>query len=113
MSTPANPDATEVHPPAPKIFNGTRASVERRNLDDPDVVAALARDIVRGGSWRATMVTAQEIRALALLIVETYPVAKASAELFVASHASGSANDAHAALLRLKDATLPLLEFQP
>lgn len=85
MSRPANPDTTALHEPRPKIFNGTRASVERRNLTDPAVVAALVEEIaLTEEPWltrRLTVLPIDELRAIVRFAFAAMPASHFATEL--------------------------------
>lgn len=69
MSTPPR-DLSDLGDPR-KLFDGVRTGRRQRDLADAGEVFLLAREIARGDALRATLVSIEELRAVAMLATLT------------------------------------------
>jgi len=85
MSNPAHPEATDVGPEHKKLFASPRTEVSGRDLRDIRQIHALAREVAGGTSRRATLVSMDELRALAGFAADAGDALFCAIEMFAAS----------------------------
>lgn len=84
MSTP-NAATTDIGPERTKLFAGPRTQVPSRDLTDIRQIHALAREVAGGEARRATMVSMEELRALAGFAADAGDALFCAMEMFAAS----------------------------
>ena len=110
MSTPRNPSATEIgRGQEEKLFHHRAADCPRRDVGDIGETMLLAVEIAEGDARRASLVSLDELRALATLAACASVVAGAAAALFAGSDAGAAPAELKQRMRDLAEATRPFM----
>jgi hypothetical protein len=110
MSTPAKPELTELGGREPKPSRvGQAPGRPQYDLDSIADVMRLARDVVTGGKYRATLLSIDETMALAKLGTVLSDPAEAACALMHHSDAGADKKTMSALLRNLAEMTRPIM----